>query len=71
MVKLIKDLLKNYPRLSKLQRSKRWLTTNCELQTAIDMGVPLIPMNRERGGLSRAALRSGTDEGSVLNPYNP
>jgi len=22
-------------------------------------------------GLSRAALRSGTDEGSVLNPYNP
>ncbi|WP_262897894.1 MULTISPECIES: hypothetical protein [unclassified Pedobacter] len=22
-------------------------------------------------GLCRAALRSGTDEGSVLNPYNP
>ncbi|MCX2496053.1 hypothetical protein OQX63_21330 [Pedobacter sp. PF22-3] len=24
-----------------------------------------------RGGLCRAPLRSGTDEGSVLNPYNP
>jgi len=35
------------------------------------MGVTQSREKRERVGLCRAALRSGTDEGSVLNPYNP
>jgi hypothetical protein len=35
------------------------------------MGVTQSPEIRERVGLFRAALRSGTDKESVLNPYNP
>jgi hypothetical protein len=43
------------------------LTENCQT----DPGVPQSLEIRDWGGLFRAALRSGTGEEPVLNPYNP
>jgi len=49
-------------------------TTNWKLLTEscqTDPGVPQSREIRERGGLFRAALCSGTGEEPLMNPYNP
>ncbi|WP_406824888.1 hypothetical protein [Pedobacter sp. KACC 23697] len=52
--------------LLKNDKLYKYIGVNCKLPT--DLGVP---QATQGSGSFRAALRSGTDEGSVLNPYNP